>query len=170
MSAQSSLFVCGHKFGPRMRARFDSSRITRKTTAREHTKLKGVLRFRRPARNSAHSKRQTYSLGFDSERLTRLCGTGVPFRPLFAPIPSCNVPGVKILPTTRAKTSPDALLHGQTTPDKTESIEKFYERVKSDSQLAEEKLGAKVRVSTRPAEGQFREAEGKGQAKAGWVG
>src|SRR6267378_2157671 len=50
-----------------------------------------------------HSKRQTYALGFDSERLTRLCGTGVPFRPLFAPIPSCNVPGEKILPTTRVK-------------------------------------------------------------------
>src|SRR5215467_6083509 len=51
-----------------------------------------------------HSKRQTYALGFDSERLTRLCGTGVPFRPLFAPIPSCIVPGEKILPTTRAQT------------------------------------------------------------------
>src|ERR1700756_340529 len=46
-----------------------------------------------------HSKRQNYALGFDSERLTRLCGTGVPFRPLFAPNPSCNVPGEKILPT-----------------------------------------------------------------------
>jgi len=40
-----------------MRARFDSSRLARKTTAREHTKLKGVLRFRRPARNSARTPR-----------------------------------------------------------------------------------------------------------------
>src|SRR5256885_2661709 len=48
-----------------------------------------------------HSKRQKDALGFDSERLTRLCGTGVPFRPLFAPNPSCNVPGEKILPTAR---------------------------------------------------------------------
>src|SRR5579859_7751826 len=53
-----------------------------------------------------HSKREKYAPGFDSERLTRLCGTGVPFRPLFAPNPSCNVPGVKILPTARVKKPP----------------------------------------------------------------
>src|SRR5262245_61850199 len=84
-----------------------------------------------------HSKRQNYSLGFDSERLTRLCGTGVPFRPLFAPIPSCNVPGVKILPTTRAE-PPTRLLLGQTTPNESQSIGYKFRCVKSDSQQPEE--------------------------------
>src|SRR5262249_526429 len=82
-------------------------------------------------------KRQNYSLGFDSERLTRLCGTGVPFRPLFAPIPSCNVPGVKILPTTRAQ-SPGRALLGTTTPNETQSIGQKFQCVKSDSPQPEE--------------------------------
>src|SRR6266403_1772743 len=131
---------CGRKFSPRMRAIFDSSLCAQTTSARAHQAERCTAIPETSKKLRTHSKGQNYALGFDSERLTRLCGTGVPFRPLFAPIPSCNVPGVKILPTARAQKSPDALLHGQTTPDKTQSIEKFYQRVKSDSQLAEEKL------------------------------
>src|SRR5262244_843051 len=62
MSAQSSLFVCGHKISPRVHADFDSSRFARKNTAREHTTLKGVLRFRRPARNSVRTPRGRLTL------------------------------------------------------------------------------------------------------------
>src|SRR5258707_12339254 len=74
-------------------------------TARERTaRLKGLLRIRRKTPSKklrTHSRRQKYAPGFDSERLTRLCGAGAPFRPLFCPIPSCYVPGPKIfLPTT----------------------------------------------------------------------
>src|ERR1700746_771079 len=61
-------------------------------TARERALLlKGLLRIRRTTSKKlrTHSKRQSYSLGISSERLTRLCGAGAPFRPLFAPIPSC---------------------------------------------------------------------------------
>src|SRR5947208_2365277 len=62
------------------------------TTARERTAvLKGLLRIRRnhPSKKlRTHSRRQNSSSGFDSERLTRLCGAGAPFRPLFRPIPS----------------------------------------------------------------------------------
>src|SRR5262249_35785059 len=55
--------VCGHKFGPRMHARFDSSRIARADKcARAYTTLKGVLRFRRPARNSARTPRSRLTL------------------------------------------------------------------------------------------------------------
>src|SRR6266852_6339472 len=73
--------------------------------AREHTAwLKGLLRIRRKTPSKklrTHSQRQKSASGFDSERLTRLCGAGAPFRPLFCPIPSCYVPGPKIfLPTT----------------------------------------------------------------------
>src|SRR6267143_177035 len=62
--------------------------------------LKGLLRIRRTTSKKlrTHSKRENYSLGFSSERLTRLCGAGAPFRPLFCPIPSYFVPGPKIFP------------------------------------------------------------------------
>src|SRR4029077_13786028 len=88
--------------------------------ARERTAwLKGLLRIRRKTPSKklrTHSRRQNYSSGFDSERLTRLCGAGAPFRPLFCPIPSCYVPGPKIfLPTT---------LQGENIPDKQRSIRK----------------------------------------------
>src|SRR5215470_19477876 len=112
MSAQSSLFVCGHKFSPRMHARFDSSRIARADKrARAHNAERRTAIPETSKKLRTHSKKQTYTLGFDSERLTRLCGTGVPFRPLFAPIPSCIVPGVKTLPTARAE-PPARLLPG----------------------------------------------------------
>src|SRR5436190_3724858 len=101
MSAQSFLFVCGHKFSPRMHARFDSSRFARKNSARAHQAERCTAIPETSKKLRTHSKRQNDALGFDSERLTRLCGTGVPFRPLFAPNPSCNVPGEKILPTAR---------------------------------------------------------------------
>src|SRR6267143_5542585 len=62
--------------------------------------LKGLLRIRRTTSKKlrTHSKREKSSLGFSSERLTRLCGAGAPFRPLFCPIPSYFVPGLKIIP------------------------------------------------------------------------
>src|SRR6267143_3439041 len=62
--------------------------------------LKGLLRIRRTTSKKlrTHSKKKNNSLGFSSERLTRLCGAGAPFRPLFRPIPSYFVPGPKIFP------------------------------------------------------------------------
>jgi len=74
--------------------------------AREHTAvLKGLLRIRRYNQQGtpyALQKEEKISSGFDSEMLTRLCGAGAPFRPLFCPNPSFYVPGPKIfLPTTR---------------------------------------------------------------------
>jgi len=54
-----------------------------------------------------HSKRENYSLGFSSERLTRLCGAGAPFRPLFCPIPSYFVPGPRYFPSN--STTPNHL-------------------------------------------------------------
>jgi hypothetical protein len=96
-----------------------------------------------------HPKRQNYSLGFDSERLTRLCGTGVPFRPLFSSIPSCIVPEEKILPTARAKNPRRAYYQGKTTPDKTQSIGEKNQCVKSDSQQAEENFAKKFSLDSR---------------------
>src|SRR5579859_4255326 len=89
-----------------MRARFDSSRLARKTTAREHTKLKGELRIRRPARNSARTPRgRTTLLASIWRGLLGFAGLASHIRPLLTPNPSCNVPGVKILPTTRDTTA-----------------------------------------------------------------
>src|SRR5580658_5686282 len=93
--------------------------------AREHTSvLKGLLRIRRTTSKKlrTHSKRQNSSLGFSSERLTRLCGTGVPFRPLFNPIPSYFVPGPKIIPfqpTQPLQQLSGRPRQGRNTPDKT---------------------------------------------------
>jgi len=53
--------------------------------------LKGALRIRRNWQARTPRARQEAELhpipGFVSERLTRLCGAGAPFRPLFYPIP-----------------------------------------------------------------------------------
>src|SRR6266478_8993867 len=56
MSAQSSLFVADGN-SARECAQYSTARFARRLPAREHTKLKGVLRFRRPARNSARTPR-----------------------------------------------------------------------------------------------------------------
>src|SRR5258708_36740544 len=81
-----------------------SRRRAHKTARERHARVKGLLRIRRKTPRKklrTHSRRQKSASGFDSERLTRLCGAGAPFRPLFCPIPSCYVPGPKIfLPTT----------------------------------------------------------------------
>ena len=63
--------------------------------------LKGLLRIRRyPQQETPHTlQKQNYSSGFSSERLTRLCGAGAPFRPLFCPVPSYIVPEQKIFPS-----------------------------------------------------------------------
>src|ERR1700680_1107309 len=66
-----------------------------------------------PARNSARkSRKEKCSSGYCSERLTRLFGTGVPFRPLFYPIPSCNVPGLKIYPSNPFDEKPSNATQG----------------------------------------------------------
>src|SRR5271169_1636358 len=71
-----------------------------------------------------HSKRENYAPGFESERLTRLFGAGAPFRPLFCPIPSIlfrdrRIPFQPITPNCGV-----AILLGENSPDKTQSIEK----------------------------------------------
>src|SRR5690349_16075624 len=68
--------------------------------ARELAQMLKGPRIRRTTSKKlrTHSKRQSRSLGNSSERLTRLCGAGAPFRPLFCPIPSYLVPGPKIFP------------------------------------------------------------------------
>src|SRR5258708_9437110 len=96
-------------------------------TARERTaRLKGLLRIRRETPSKklrTHSRRQKSASGFDSERLTRLCGAGAPFRPLFCPIPSCYVPGPKIfLPTTQGKNLPDKQRSISKTPESVTSV------------------------------------------------
>src|SRR6516164_9800057 len=107
---------CGHKFSPRLRASLDSSRrARRKIRARAHYAERRTAIPETSKKLRTHPKRENYSLGFDSERLTRLCGTGVPFRPLFSSIPSCTVPEEKILPTTRA-IPPARLLPGRNYP------------------------------------------------------
>src|SRR5260370_21319542 len=62
-------------------------KIARERTAR----LKGLLRIRRKTPSKklrTHSRRQKFTSGFASERLTRLCVAAAPFRPLFRPLPS----------------------------------------------------------------------------------
>src|SRR6266403_672878 len=51
------------------------------------------FRGSRQARTQKDARAQS-----SAERLTRLCGAGAPFRPLFCPIPSYFVPGPKIFP------------------------------------------------------------------------
>ena len=87
-----------------------------------------------PARNSVrNSKRRTFTPGFDSERLTRLCGTGVPFRPLFGPIPSCNVPGLKNSFQLRPRDTCGRPHRDSNYPDKQRSIRKKTCSVKLSS-------------------------------------
>jgi len=105
-----------------------------------------------PARNSARTPEgRKYSSGFDSEMLTRLCGAGAPFRPLFCPNPSFYVPGPKIfLPTTRPLTrSPQH--RGRNTPDKQRSIRKTTYSVKSHSTQYGGKVQEKPRFGPNPA-------------------
>ena len=93
--------------------------------------MKGLLRIRRnhPSKKlRPHSRRQNYASGFDSERLTRLCGAGAPFRPLFRPIPS-------FLFWDR-RYSFQLQLQGKISPDKHASIRKTWYSVKSFSTFA----------------------------------
>jgi len=74
-----------------------------------------------------------FAPGFDSERLTRLCGTGVPFRPLFCPIPSCNVPGPKNSFQLRPRDTCGRPHRDSNYPDKQRSIRKKTCSVKLSS-------------------------------------
>ncbi len=56
--------------------------------------------------------------------LLGFAGLASHIRPLFAPNPSCNVPGVKILPTTHGTTAVPYYCSGKRTRRKTQSIEK----------------------------------------------
>src|SRR5215467_6619501 len=70
-------------------------------SAREHAQmLKGLLRIRRNnQQETPYALQEVEPISwFSSERLTRLCGAGAPFRPLFRPIPSYFVPGPKMIP------------------------------------------------------------------------
>jgi len=62
--------------------------------------LKGLLRIRRKKQQETPYALQEAEQfpWLSSERLTRLCGAGAPFRPLFCPIPSFFVPGPKKIP------------------------------------------------------------------------
>jgi hypothetical protein len=77
-----------------------------------------------------------FAPGFDSERLTRLCGTGVPFRPLFCPIPSCNVPGLKNSFQLRPRDTCGRPHRDSNYPDKQGSIRKKTCSVKLSSKPA----------------------------------
>ena len=82
-----------------------------------------------------------FAPGFDSERLTRLCGTGVPFRPLFCPIPSCNVPGLKNSFQPRPRYTCGRPRRERNSPDKQRSIRKKTCSVKLSSKRARGKSG-----------------------------
>ena len=152
MSAQSSLFVCGRKFGPRVRAKFDSSRLARKLPAREHTKLKGVLRFRRPARNSARTPRgRTTLLASIRRGLLGFAGQASHSGRSSLPIRLAMFREKRSFQLHASKTPPDALLLGTTTPNETQSIGEKFACVKSHSQRAEENFRQGRRTSTKPA-------------------
>src|SRR5207245_9938899 len=95
----------------------------------------------RPARNSARTPRGRPPLLASIWRgLLGFAGLASHIRPLFAPNPSCNVPGVKILPTTHDTTAVPCYCSGKRTRSKTQSIEKKILCVKSLSARPEEKL------------------------------
>ena len=144
MSAQSSLFVCGHKCVPRMHARFDSSRFARTKTAREHTKLKGVLRFRRPARNSARTPRGRITLLASSRRgLLGFAGQASHSGRSSLPIRLAMFREKRSFQLHASKTPPTRYCLGQTTPNETQSIGEKFACVKSHSQRAEENFRRK---------------------------
>src|SRR6266404_8204228 len=122
--SRAEISVPGHR---KIATRRRGSRRRAHKTARERTaRLKGLLRIRRKTPSKklrTHSRRQKSASGFDSERLTRLCGAGAPFRPLFCPIPSYFVPGPKIfLPTTQGKKLPDKQRSIRKTPESVKSV------------------------------------------------
>ena len=82
-----------------------------------------------------------FAPGFDSERLTRLCGTGVPFRPLFCPIPPCNVPGPKNSFQLRPLPTRGRPRRERNYPDKQRSIRKKTCSVKLSSKRTMWKSG-----------------------------
>ena len=104
--------------------------------------MKGELRIRRTTSKKlrTHSKGQNSALGFDMERLTRLCGTGVPYpaAPHSQSVVQCSAsedPSNYTGHNCRA-----TLLMGRRTPNKQQSIEKKFRCVKSLSTPPEENL------------------------------
>src|ERR1700694_2949532 len=75
---------------PHSRAKFRMLLASARIKAREDTNMKRPTAHpdQQPARNSAGIPEREMLIWLCSERLTRLFGTGVPFRPLFYPIPS----------------------------------------------------------------------------------
>ena len=109
-----------------------------------------------------------FAPGFDSERLTRLCGTGVPFRPLFGPIPSCNVPGLKNSFQLRPRKTCGRPHRDSNYPDKQRSIRKKTCSVKLSSKLP---CGNKctVRLWLRPCEQKsFYQGQSSRNGAEGW--
>src|SRR5262249_49089445 len=110
-----------------------------------------------------HSKRQNRSLGFSSERLTRLRGAGAPFRPLFRPIPSYIVPGLKMIPfQLTAPNYRSRPTQGSYIPDKQRSIENKSLSVKSFAAFEQKSLWkstAEPRLPLPPGEVQLRLAQ-----------
>ena len=154
MSAQSSLFVGGHNCGPRMHARFDSSRFARTKTAREHTKLKGVLRFRRPARNSARTPRGRPKLLASIRRgLLGFAGQASHSGRSSLPIRLTMFREKRSFQLHAPKTPPTRYCLGQTTPNETQSIGEKFACVKSLSQRAEENF-SRESATGRPAAGE----------------
>src|SRR5947207_13256218 len=91
--------------------------------AREHTKLKGVLRFRRPARNSARTPRgRTTLLASIRRGLLGFAGQASHSGRSSLPIRLAMFREKRSFQLHASKTPPDALLLGTTTPNETQSI------------------------------------------------
>src|SRR5258708_34318333 len=116
--------------------------MARRQLQRAHTTMKGELRIRRTTSKKLlrHSKGQNSALGFDMERLTRLCGTGVPYpaAPHSQSVVQCS--GSEDPSNYTGHNCRATLLMGRRTPNKQQSIEKKLRCVKSLSTPPEENL------------------------------
>src|SRR5216684_7173762 len=101
--SRAEIFVPGHPQQHEREGR-GSRKARTQNCARAHSKAERSTANpeKNPQQETPYAfQKAEFASGFDSERLTRLCGAGAPFRPLFRPIPSYFVPGLKIfLPTT----------------------------------------------------------------------
>ena len=94
-------FLGWPRSGRKTRTTFFALSAPRHTQARKRVKFRKGLRANpeEPARSSAPLQKVGLHFWSRLEWLTRLCGAGAPFRPLFRSIPSCLVPEPKIFPS-----------------------------------------------------------------------
>ena len=165
MLAQSSLFIADTNSARDCAQVLTALAERAEKSAREHTTLKGVLRFRRPARNSARTPRgRTTLLASIRRGLLGFAGLAshsgrsfLPFRlALFRKKRSFQL---------HAPYPRRAYCQGETTPSKTQSIGKKAQCVKSDSQQAEENFAIKFPLAIGLPEP---EKHTKGKSEAKW--